>query len=428
MRILHGTSGKGVSRKLLLVLPVPFVSSPDGGLMIEAQALNGLRLWAENFEQVTVMAPLAEGRRRSGWRPAEELGATLARVRLIPLPAAYRADRFLLTLGPSVRAIRREIHDAQFLCFAIGGLFGDWGSIACLAAMQMKRPYAVWTDRVQSAVVRHAACTASGLSRLRARLTHRPMAALERLVIRGAGLGLFHGRETFDHYSMYNAQSQMVHNIHLGRADHISPLALEWKISGVDDSPLRIIYVGRADPMKGPADWLETLHHLHRRGVRFEAEWLGSGLSLDALRRGIAKLGLQECVAAPGHVEGRSDVLEKLRQAHVFLFCHKTPESPRCLIEALVSGTPICGYDGAFACDLISDAGGGCLTPMNDPERLAEAVARLAEDRGALKALIRAAYRDGSKFDDVSVFRHRSDLIKQYLSPPEPAQGSVVSC
>ena len=42
-------------------------------------------------------------------------------------------------------------------------------------------------------------------------------------------------------------------------------------------------------------------------------------------------------VALPGFIRDRSAILKVLREAQVFVFCHKTPESPRNLIEALVS-------------------------------------------------------------------------------------------
>ena len=70
------------------------------------------------------------------------------------------------------------IEDADYLSFAIGGLFGDWGAVACFEAHRMKRPYAVWTDRVESRVMREAGRAGSWRSRLRAALTLRPAAML----------------------------------------------------------------------------------------------------------------------------------------------------------------------------------------------------------------------------------------------------------
>ena len=42
---------------LLIYAPVPLYRAADGGWLVEAQACNGLRLWAENFARVIVMMP-----------------------------------------------------------------------------------------------------------------------------------------------------------------------------------------------------------------------------------------------------------------------------------------------------------------------------------------------------------------------------------
>ena len=99
----------------------------------------------------------------------------------------------------------------------------------------------------------------------------------------------------------------------------------------------------------------------------------------------------------------------------MFVFCHKTPESPRNLIEALVSGTPLVGYDSPFPKDLISAHGGGLLTPKDDVGALVSSLAGLARDRQRLADLIGRAAQDGHPFNDVAVFRHRSEVIRAHL-------------
>ncbi len=120
-------------------------------------------------------------------------------------------------------------------------------------------------------------------------------------------------------------------------------------------------------------------------------------------------------VALPGLTAEREHVLATLRQSHLFLFCHKTPESPRCLIEALISGCPIIGYEGSFARDITEAYGGRLLTPLHDTNALANAVAALADNGKQLVELIQRAKCNGTPFDDESVFRHRSELIKLHL-------------
>lgn len=399
---------------LLIYAPVP-LHRRDGALFVEDQAIVGLRRWTENFGHVTAMMPLSKAPPPAGWSPAAALDGIAARLTLEPLPMAYRPDRFLRALPATRARIRGLIAGHDYLSFAIGGLFGDWGTLACLTAHRMRRPYAVWTDRVESEVTRLEMHEGPWRHRLRRRLTHRPMAALERAVIRRAALGLFHGRDTFETYAPHCREPQVVHDILLARDDHIAPARLQQKLAEAGDGPLRIVYAGRAAAMKGPFDWLAVLERLQAQGTYFTATWLGDGPERPEMLRRIAAAGLAGRVAAPGFVADRAEVLEALRAAHVLLFCHLTPESPRCLIEALVSATPVVGHEGAYARELIAAHGGGHLRPPGDIAGLAAHLGRLAGDRGRLRAAMQAALRDGERFDDVTVFRHRSELIKRHL-------------
>lgn len=405
---------------LLFNITVPAFRLPDGQLALEDQACNGLRLWAENWDRLTVLLPVIEDQPPPpAWVPMTRVGPALDRIALEPLPEAWTPLRFLRRLPAVRRRLRALIAASDYRGFAIGGLVGDWGAVACREAHVMGRPFYVWTDRVESAVARSAAAAPGPWKqRLRARLEHRPMAVLERRIVGWADLGLFHGRETYDAYAPFSRNPRLVHDIHLSRADHIPGDLLAEKLARAGQGPLRIAYVGRADPMKGPLDWVAALAGLARRGADFTAEWLGDGADLPAMRRAVADAGLGARVHLRGFVRDRGEVLAAMRGAHVFLFCHKTPESPRCLIEALASGTPILGYDGAFARDLIDGNGGGLLVPRDDTGALARALADLAADRGRLAGLIAAAARDGQQFDDAAVFAHRSRLIRDHLPAP----------
>lgn len=408
---------------LLLYISVPVYRRGDV-LLLEDQACNGLRLWAENFERLIVIVPVAPGEPPASWVPmAATVGAAMERIEIVTVPEAYRPDRFLRALPDVVPRLRAAIGRADYLGFAIGGLFGDWGSVGAYLAHRRGLPFYVWTDRVESEVVRVAARSGPWKRRVQAALAHRPMAWLERYLIRRADLGLFHGRETYETYAPWSRNPQVVHDIHIRKADHIAPDVLAAKIAGLPSGPLRICYMGRADQMKGPHDWIAVLERLAQAGVDFEATWLGEGTELEAMRARVAAGPLAGRVKLPGFVRDRALVAGEVRAAHLMMFCHKTPESPRCLIEALTSGTPIVGYDSAFPRDLIAAHGGGRLVPRDDVDALAQAVTDLAQDRGALAALVARAAEDGAQFDDVTVFRHRSELIRAHL--PRARQTGV---
>lgn len=400
---------------LLLYAPVPLYSS-ESGYLLEDQATNGLRLWSENFDRVIIMFPTLHGAPPPSWIPLQSARLDTKRIQIVPLPTAYRPDQFARHYPATRRQIGQLIDRARYLSFSIGGLFGDWGSVAAMEAHKKGRPFAVWADRVESEVVKESVRSGkTAKRRFMAALTHRPMALLERAVIRKATIGLFHGAETHATYAPYAKAAEIVHDIHLSEHDRIPPATLSAKMADAKQGPLRICYVGRADAMKGPHDWIQVMIKLHLKGVNFQATWLGDGEALEAMRAEVTSRGLADRIHLPGFVRERSQLLETLRNSQVLVFCHKTPESPRNLIESLVSGTPIVGYGSAFPKDLISKHGGGVLTPLHDVDALVHSLEALDNDRNRLADLMEKAALDGEPFNDVAVFRHRSEVIRAHL-------------
>lgn len=405
---------------LLLVLPLP-IYRVDGRLHLDTQACNGLRLWLDNFDHVLLCNPLLDRNTPPpGTSPvAETVGSAMLEIH--PLPAAWTPHHFIAVFPRVRRRLIALIDRATDLQFAIGGLWGDWGAVAALIAARRGRRAAVWTDRVESEVMRLQAERLSGLRRLY-RLANAALARrFEAFVIRRSAMGLFHGMDTYREYAPLNANAHLVHDIHLGPEARIGAAALKAKIARPAGRPLRIVYAGRAHADKGVRDWIDTLHILAESGIAFSATWHGDGPEFEEARRRVAQLQLAKSVAFPGATQDRQALMAALREADIFLFCHKTPESPRCLIEALLAGTPIIGYDSAYPRDLIAHHGGGVLT-AGTPAALADAVKQIAGNPDRLGQLIQSAALDGHPMVDDDVFRHRSDLIKSLR------ENNEVSC
>ena len=396
--------------------------------MFEMQACNGLDRWADNFSRIIVACPVLPGfwsdalqSTSAGYTDIREIGA-FERIEFVELPPAYTAVQFARHMGATKQLLAEKIRSAKHLSFAIGGLFGDWGAVASIVAVEQHRAYSIWTDRVEHRVVKSAHEDARGLRRVVRQIKNNVfisplMRRLELHVIRRSQLGLFHGRDCFEAYSPHCRNAHLVHDIHLKPLDRIEAAQLQTKkLRSQARAKLKIVYAGRAAEMKGPLDWVEALAAVAREGVEFEAVWMGDGPLLGEARAAISRAGLEACVRMVGNIVDRTRVLEYLRDADIFLFCHKTPESPRCLIEALMSGTPIVGYDSPYPRDLLGANADECLVPLNSPEALAVRVVSLDRDRSVLSQWFELAAEIGSHFSDEAVFRHRSDLIKEHLA------------
>ncbi len=396
------------------------------GLLFESQACNGMESWLENFSRIEAICPLLtdDEMRKSHstvWKPASEI-ANSDRVKFIPLPYATSFLSFTRAYLDGRSVIQQAIRRSRYLCFAIGGLFGDWGAVACIEARRLGRPYAVWTDRVEHKVGLMSSADSSPVKQFRARVRSKLMYWLERRCIRHASLGLFHGASCYAQYEPWCQTSYLVHDFSLKESDSITNEQLDEKCRFVSRrGPLSIGYVGRADEMKGPLDWLEVMELLHQRGVSFKAIWLGDGPMLTEMRCEVTRRGLAGVVSLPGFVTSHSELFAFLRNTHLFVFCHKTPESPRCLVEALISGCPIVGYESEYAGELVRE-GGGILVAMGDKQKLVDRLCALDSDRLQLVGLTNAAVPAGRKINNMAGFEHRSNLIKATLVkwPPIP--------
>ena len=235
--------------------------------------------------------------------------------------------------------------------------------------------------------------------------------------IRACDLGLFHGQTVYDAYAPFCRQPALVHDVHVSPNDAISDTDLASKMTQLGARrSIRIGYVGRAHPMKAPLQWIDAIAKAVKvlGSERIEAVWLGDGPLLEDARARVRDLNLQACIRFAGFVGDRAEVLAFLRRQDVLLFCHVTPESPRVLIEALISGLPLVGYDSSYARELVGERGGANLSPIGDSDALAANLIRLANSREELRRLTREAAASREIYNDEAVFAHRSELIKKY--------------
>jgi glycosyltransferase involved in cell wall biosynthesis len=403
---------------LLLELGVPFRAGPQG-LLVEAQALNGMRLWAEHFDRVTICAPQIPGNYADAstivWADPTELLAS-GRVEFEPLPWGYHPRDHFLHRATVRRRLDTLVARHRYLCFSNLGVFGTWGNFAVDAARRQKRPYSLWFDWVLHEMA--AGQAGSAKEKIRGWIYRAWTKRVTYRAVRGCRLGLFHGKTVYDAYAPLCGQPALVHDVHVHPDDAISDAELSARMASLPSrSPLRIGYVGRAHPMKAPLQWIDAVAQAVQvlgKG-RIEATWLGDGPLLDDARARVRELGLENSIRFDGFVSDRSVVLRFLRGLDMFLFTHITPESPRCLIEALISGLPLIGYESSYARELVSDRGGGQFSPIGDSGQLAANLVRLARIREELTRLTSEAASARGIYNGEAVFAHRSELIKRFL-------------
>jgi len=149
---------------------------------------------------------------------------------------------------------------------------------------------------------------------------------------------------------------------------------------------LRIVSVGR---MAAPKDFITLVHALSRVGDDvYRAELVGDGPDRGAIEREVQRLGLAAVVSLTGE---REDVPGRLAGADVFVLSSRSEAMPMVVLEAMAAGLPIVATAVGGVPELVLDGETGLLVAPDDPEALAVALSRLAEDPSLRRRLGAAA-------------------------------------
>lgn len=401
-------------RSLLLVIP-SVLECIDGEIHYDRDFSNNLEAYLRAFETVTVACPAARSPSSfPGKRTVPEIPGG-DRVRTIVLPEPYREDRYLRNRGAVARELGAEIDRARYILISPHAPF-DWSTLAANLCIAKGRKYNMEGDwNLPQVAYYNVSQMPLGPNKLRKYLWMKFYFPNYFRALRKSSLALLQGDDVYNAYKHIAPNPHSVLNIQITANERIGAEALAAKIDNARaGTPLRLVYAGRAIDMKGPFQWLETLALLKRRGVAFHATWFGGGTRLDEMRAFAQANGLADHCTLPGNAP-REAVFAELQRADMFLFCHMTRESPRCVVEALAAGTPIVGFGTDYTRGLVKRDGGGAFVEVGDVAGLAALVEGYAADRTRLAKLIADAGKTGSKLDRETAIAERIALMRQYL-------------
>ena len=404
--------------KVFQVVP-PVLRDVGKGLEIDVDFLESLKVYLDHFDSLTVACPIKTSNiMGSGLErcvPVRDLPWSNNRLKFIPLPTAYSPLAFLRHIPSVGRILRSEICDADYLIFSPCGLFGDWPTVAIREAIKLRRSYVVEADSDKVSVMRRNSQRDTLWKRLVKNtfvfpLTNRSII----FCLSHSSLAVFQGEDVYKAYAPFSPNAHKLnHHIPIYPGEHITEDQLQAKLSSLcNGAPLKICYAGRAVDVKAPLDWLETLQALTMQGIKFEATWLGDGPLITEMREKVATFKMSN-VTLPGYISDRERLLNALKEAHIFLFCHTSRESARILGEALACGCALVGYSNNYAADLVAEHGGGIFSEIGDPAALAATVQHLQNHIGELCNLIQHAAQSGRDFDRHVALKKRIELVKR---------------
>ncbi len=159
--------------------------------------------------------------------------------------------------------------------------------------------------------------------------------------------------------------------------------------------PYTLLAVGRFVPKKGYDVLLKALNLLRKQGIDATLTLAGSGPEERRLKKLCQELALTDAVRFPGFAPHNA-VPDLLRQADCFVMSSRVSPTgdrdgiPNVILEAMAHGLPVVGTDVSGIGEVVQDNVTGVLAAADDPQALAQGIAKLLQDKERALALARA--------------------------------------
>jgi glycosyltransferase involved in cell wall biosynthesis len=153
------------------------------------------------------------------------------------------------------------------------------------------------------------------------------------------------------------------------------------------EAPVRITCVSRLIPRKGLGDLIEAVASLD--DLRLELVLIGAGPSEEALREFASQRGVSDRVRFVGYCDPQTVMAENER-ADLFVLPTHSEAFANVILEAMSTGLPVVATRVGGVAEAVLDGETGILVDAHQPEQLAAAIRKLAENPDLRAAFGRA--------------------------------------
>lgn len=190
-----------------------------------------------------------------------------------------------------------------------------------------------------------------------------------------------------------------------------------------ENTPLKLVFSGRLNRMKGAHYLLDVAQELKRLGIEFELFISGAGQLEESMHQRIATSGLGDRVKMMG-VPDFKTVFFPFVKANIDLFicCHPQGDPSCTYIETMSCGVPIVGFANEAFVGIVEQSKSGWLVEMNRPDLLAKKVAELSRNRKEIEAMSFKALEFARKHTFDETFKARANHMKQIALSSLPVE------
>jgi colanic acid/amylovoran biosynthesis glycosyltransferase len=222
------------------------------------------------------------------------------------------------------------------------------------------------------------------------------------------------GYPVYDATQSYNSNSLLYFDSRMSRALIIPRDELTARLATRTRRPLRMLFSGRYEPMKGADDAVRVAVECSRRGLDIEMHFYGQG----SLRSTMDRLAAQ---APPGRVHIHDavpypELVTISRAFDLFVCCHVQSDPSCTYLESFGAGLPILGYGNRMWQRLSEASGAGLVAPMGRPDKIADDVQRLFSDHDALATMSEKALAFAQAHSYEQEFGKRIDALNEAIS------------
>jgi glycosyltransferase involved in cell wall biosynthesis len=230
---------------------------------------------------------------------------------------------------------------------------------------------------------------------------------------RSAGIHC-NGYPIFDATEGYNANRLLYLDSRMYKEMVISDQQLETRLSRPNAGPLKLLFSGRFDPIKGAVDAVRVGLACVVHGLDIELHCYGQGIQRDDMLRlashpsAQGRIHIHEAVTYP-------ELLKIARDFDVFVCCHVQSDPSCTYLESFGSGLPIVGYANRMWRRLCEESGAGFSSPLNQPNQVVEGVKRIVGDADLRRSMSRRARQFALSHTFECEFKLRTDDINRTL-------------